>query len=58
MIFNRRDKLPECPRCDDTEKIHRIGRFITDDDIQDQWICGSCGNVFREILHFEGWLLD
>ncbi|MGF7117498.1 hypothetical protein [Methanobacterium oryzae] len=47
--------MPECPRCEDTEKIHYISKFTTDFCLEFQCICGSCGNVFREVLDHDGW---
>lgn len=47
--------MPECPKCEDTEKIHYIGKFLTDFYLEYQCICGNCGNVFRETIDSKDW---
>lgn len=47
--------MTRCPTCEDTEKIKYISKFLTNYNVEIQCICGSCGNVFREILDSESW---
>ena len=47
--------MTKCPRCEDKEKIHYVARFLTGYHVEVQCICGSCGNVFRETLDYDGW---
>ena len=42
--------MTECPRCENTEKIHYTASFLTDFYVEFQCICGNCGNVFRETI--------
>ena len=45
----------ECPKCEDTEHLHLLGRYLTGFYVEDQWICGTCGNVFRFTIDPDGW---
>jgi DNA-directed RNA polymerase subunit M/transcription elongation factor TFIIS len=46
--------MPVCPKCEKEDFVQFLAKFITDEEMEIQLICQNCGNIFREILIFDG----
>ena len=42
--------MVQCPVCEDKEKIRYVASYLTEFCVEVQFICGSCGNIFRETV--------
>ncbi|MEL7671241.1 hypothetical protein [Methanobacterium sp.] len=42
--------MVQCPVCEDTEKIRYMASYLTEFCVEVQFICGNCGNIFRETV--------
>ncbi len=46
--------MPICPKCKKEENVQFIAKYVTDEEIEIQMICLNCGNIFRELIIFDG----